>query len=197
MFVKIVSLLCAGTLQAISGSRLYMPFASLGLSPSLSNPLARLGYTTPTPVQTEIHSDRPDRQRPARQGADRHRQDRSVRPADDRSPAHQGRRRGRDAQAARPGTGADPRARAAGSQVAIDLRRAGEPAGHRNFRRRLDRAAEERAAPGHRHHCRHPRTACSITWSSARSICRASRFCASTKPIACSTWASCRRCAAS
>ncbi len=28
-----------------------MPFASLGLSPSLSNPLARLGYTTPTPVQ--------------------------------------------------------------------------------------------------------------------------------------------------
>ena len=28
-----------------------MPFVSLGLSPSLSNPLARLGYTTPTPVQ--------------------------------------------------------------------------------------------------------------------------------------------------
>ena len=28
-----------------------MPFASLGLSPSLANPLARLGYTTPTPVQ--------------------------------------------------------------------------------------------------------------------------------------------------
>jgi ATP-dependent RNA helicase RhlE len=28
-----------------------MPFSSLGLSPSLSNPLARLGYTTPTPVQ--------------------------------------------------------------------------------------------------------------------------------------------------
>ena len=28
-----------------------MPFASLGLSPSLSTPLARLGYTTPTPVQ--------------------------------------------------------------------------------------------------------------------------------------------------
>src|SRR5687767_29268 len=28
-----------------------MPFASLGLSPSLSNPLAKLGYTTPTPVQ--------------------------------------------------------------------------------------------------------------------------------------------------
>src|SRR5438128_548102 len=28
-----------------------MPFASLGLSPSLSSPLARLGYTTPTPVQ--------------------------------------------------------------------------------------------------------------------------------------------------
>jgi ATP-dependent RNA helicase RhlE len=30
-----------------------MPFASLGLSPSLSNPLARLGYTTPTPVQVK------------------------------------------------------------------------------------------------------------------------------------------------
>ena len=28
-----------------------MPFSSLGLSPSLSNPLVRLGYTTPTPVQ--------------------------------------------------------------------------------------------------------------------------------------------------
>ncbi len=28
-----------------------MPFVSLGLSPSLSNPLAKLGYTTPTPVQ--------------------------------------------------------------------------------------------------------------------------------------------------
>jgi ATP-dependent RNA helicase RhlE len=28
-----------------------MPFVSLGLSPSLSHPLARLGYTTPTPVQ--------------------------------------------------------------------------------------------------------------------------------------------------
>ncbi len=28
-----------------------MPFVSLGLSPSLANPLARLGYTTPTPVQ--------------------------------------------------------------------------------------------------------------------------------------------------
>jgi ATP-dependent RNA helicase RhlE len=30
-----------------------MPFVSLGLSPSLSNPLARLGYTQPTPVQTQ------------------------------------------------------------------------------------------------------------------------------------------------
>ena len=28
-----------------------MPFVSLGLSPMLSTPLARLGYTTPTPVQ--------------------------------------------------------------------------------------------------------------------------------------------------
>jgi ATP-dependent RNA helicase RhlE len=28
-----------------------MPFLALGLSPSLSRPLARLGYTTPTPVQ--------------------------------------------------------------------------------------------------------------------------------------------------
>jgi ATP-dependent RNA helicase RhlE len=28
-----------------------MPFASLGLSPSLCSPLAKLGYTTPTPVQ--------------------------------------------------------------------------------------------------------------------------------------------------
>jgi len=30
-----------------------MPFVSLGLSPSLCNPLARLGYTTPTPVQVK------------------------------------------------------------------------------------------------------------------------------------------------
>jgi ATP-dependent RNA helicase RhlE len=30
-----------------------MPFAALGLSPSLSNPLARLGYNTPTPVQVK------------------------------------------------------------------------------------------------------------------------------------------------
>lgn len=30
-----------------------MPFATLGLSPSLCTPLARLGYTSPTPVQTE------------------------------------------------------------------------------------------------------------------------------------------------
>jgi ATP-dependent RNA helicase RhlE len=30
-----------------------MPFVSLGLSPSLCNPLARLGYTQPTPVQTQ------------------------------------------------------------------------------------------------------------------------------------------------
>ncbi|MGE0042806.1 MAG: DEAD/DEAH box helicase [Vicinamibacterales bacterium] len=30
-----------------------MPFSALGLSPSLSNPLARLGYATPTPVQTK------------------------------------------------------------------------------------------------------------------------------------------------
>ena len=30
-----------------------MPFAALGLSPSLSNPLARLGYSTPTPVQVK------------------------------------------------------------------------------------------------------------------------------------------------
>ncbi len=30
-----------------------MPFVSLGLSPSLCTPLARLGYTTPTPVQTK------------------------------------------------------------------------------------------------------------------------------------------------
>jgi ATP-dependent RNA helicase RhlE len=28
-----------------------MPFVTLGLSPALSHPLARLGYTTPTPVQ--------------------------------------------------------------------------------------------------------------------------------------------------
>ncbi|OFW40341.1 MAG: RNA helicase [Acidobacteria bacterium RIFCSPLOWO2_12_FULL_67_14b] len=30
-----------------------MPFVSLGLSPSLCHPLAKLGYTTPTPVQTQ------------------------------------------------------------------------------------------------------------------------------------------------
>ena len=30
-----------------------MPFASLGLSPRLTAPLVRLGYTTPTPVQAE------------------------------------------------------------------------------------------------------------------------------------------------
>ena len=30
-----------------------MPFVSLGLSPSLCTPLARLGYTVPTPVQTK------------------------------------------------------------------------------------------------------------------------------------------------
>ena len=30
-----------------------MPFVSLGLSPSLCTPLARLGYTTPTPVQVK------------------------------------------------------------------------------------------------------------------------------------------------
>jgi ATP-dependent RNA helicase RhlE len=30
-----------------------MPFVSLGLSPSLCQPLAKLGYTTPTPVQTQ------------------------------------------------------------------------------------------------------------------------------------------------
>ena len=30
-----------------------MPFVSLGLSPSLCQPLARLGYTTPTPVQVQ------------------------------------------------------------------------------------------------------------------------------------------------
>jgi len=30
-----------------------MPFASLGLSPSLTTPLARLGYATPTPVQVK------------------------------------------------------------------------------------------------------------------------------------------------
>ena len=30
-----------------------MPFVSLGLSPSLCTPLARLGYATPTPVQTK------------------------------------------------------------------------------------------------------------------------------------------------
>jgi ATP-dependent RNA helicase RhlE len=30
-----------------------MPFVSLGLSPSLSHPLGKLGYTTPTPVQTQ------------------------------------------------------------------------------------------------------------------------------------------------
>ena len=30
-----------------------MPFSTLGLSPSLCTPLARLGYTRPTPVQTE------------------------------------------------------------------------------------------------------------------------------------------------
>ncbi len=30
-----------------------MPFSSLGLSPSLCTPLAQLGYTQPTPVQTE------------------------------------------------------------------------------------------------------------------------------------------------
>jgi ATP-dependent RNA helicase RhlE len=30
-----------------------MPFSTLGLSPSLSAPLARLGYSTPTPVQIE------------------------------------------------------------------------------------------------------------------------------------------------
>ena len=30
-----------------------MPFVSLGLTPSLCHPLARLGYATPTPVQAQ------------------------------------------------------------------------------------------------------------------------------------------------
>ncbi|HCV27250.1 MAG TPA: ATP-dependent RNA helicase RhlE, partial [Dehalococcoidia bacterium] len=30
-----------------------MPFSTLGLSPVLCTPLARLGYTRPTPVQSE------------------------------------------------------------------------------------------------------------------------------------------------
>ena len=147
-----------GNAPGNSGSSLYMPFASLGFSPSLSNPLARLGYTTPTPVQMKsIPIVLTGRDLLAKAQTGTGKTAAFGLPMIDRLLVRGGVPAG-TRKAARPGAGADARARAAGAQVTVHLRRAREPARHRDLRRRLDRAAEERAAPGHRHHCRHPRT---------------------------------------
>ena len=116
-----------------------MPFVSLGLSPSLCNPLARLGYTTPTPVQLKsIPIVLTGRDLLARAQTGTGKTAAFGLPMIDRLLVRR-RRRGRNAQAARPRPGADARAGAAGPQVAVDLRRAREPSRHRDLRRRLDR----------------------------------------------------------
>ena len=101
-----------------------MPFVALGLSPSLCTPLARLGYTTPTPVQLKsipIVLSGSDLLASAQTGTGKTAA--FGLPMIDRLLVARRRRR-RRAQAARPGARADARAGAAGPQVARDLRRA-------------------------------------------------------------------------
>ena len=82
--------MCAGTLQAICWESSVHAVCFTGPLALAFQSARAFGLHHAHAGATEIHSDRPDRQRPAREGADRHRQDRRVRPADDRSPAHPG-----------------------------------------------------------------------------------------------------------
>ncbi len=133
-----------------------MPFVALGLSPSLCNPLASLGYTTPTPVQLKsIPIVLTGKDLLARAQTGTGKTAAFGLPMIDRLLVKGGASAG--SQAAWPCPGAHARAGAAGPQVAADLRRAREPSCHRNLRRRLDRAAEVGPPARHRHHRRHPR----------------------------------------
>ena len=62
-----------------------MPFSKLGLAPSLCAPLARMGYKQPTAIQIASIPHRAEWRRPSGTRPDGHREDRSVRPADDRT----------------------------------------------------------------------------------------------------------------
>ena len=126
-------------------------FSQLGLSPTACASLARLGYT-PHTDSNRGDSSRPDRRRSSRACADRHGQDRRVRPADDRAPRDE-RGAGRRSRAARPRS--DQGTRGTGASVAHDVRRVHASSRGRHLRRRGHGRTGPGAATRRGHHCRH------------------------------------------
>ena len=173
-----------------------MSFSKLGLHPAVCAPLARLGYETPTPIQTKAIPFVLTRRRPAGARANGHRQDGCVRPADDRAPRENpARRRAQGAPRARPR--ADERTRAAGASRPVDVRARPRISASPRSSAACHGCADPGATQRHRHRRRHARpphrsSAAADNRSRPRSKCSRS-----TKPIECWTWGSCRRCGAS
>ena len=149
-------------------------FSELGLSAPVLAPLARLGYATPTPVQTQAIPLVLTRRRSAGPRPDRHRQDRRLRAADDRTSRSRGapRRRGRSRAASSSCRRVSSRCRCIGRCRPTARRRscASPPSSAASAWARRSRrcsAAPTSSSPR--------RAGSSITCSGGRSICRRDR----------------------
>ena len=160
--------------------------------PALANAVADMGYTQPDADPGQGDSGRPGRSRPDRLRLDRHRQDRRL-PA-----AH-------PAAAARPSAaGCRALILSPTRELAHADRRAGpgarlprRPQRRRGGRRGRHGPAGARAARRQRHRGRHAGPPARPHALQVRRPERASRWWCSTRPTACSTWASCPTCSAS
>ncbi len=167
-----------------------MSFSTLGLAPVLCTPLAGMGYTEPTPVQSaSIPLVLKGSDLLARAQTGTGKTAAFALPMIER--LFVPRPSCPDTRSARPRARADARAGGAGAQRACHIRRTGAlrvtaiSVGSRCRRRcKPCASAPTSSSP-------HP-AGSSIICSGAPSICRRSRFSRSTKPTECSTWGSCR-----
>ena len=171
-----------------------LTFESLGLSADLLRTVAEEGYHTPTPVQDGCHPAGPPGARSAGRCPDRDWQDRRIRAPDPRSDApaceHQ--------LLARPSSGPGPDPGSRHANLRCRWMPASRPTVAPSRCARPWSTAVSRSSPRSRRFGAASRSswprpdACWTTLVSGRSTLGWSRSWCSTKPIECSTWASCR-----